>query len=143
MPQKIKYPLIVLLFILSLLYSFYKYSELNARHDRLITFGNWAKVATTPSTNAGADSFVYEFTTAAGQKIDGNEKCGECYESDYILALYNTKNPEEFEFIGDFANFSPSWHIIFFFILLPIVTTIIAYGFIRIPVYIINVQRGR
>ena len=122
MTKKENYILLTILTVIFGVIVFLQYQSQKSKHERLLTIGQKTHIIAKSYTSWGVDYVNYYFITTEGQKIEGNRKCGNDFNR-YIgaSAIYNPTNPNEYDLMFDFDNYSPSWRIIFFFfIYLPI-----------------------
>jgi len=137
MTRKQKYILLTTLTVICGTIVFLQYQSQKSKHERLLTIGQIAQITAKPYSSWGVDYANYYFITTEGQKIEGNEKCGNDFNK-YVnaTAIYNPTNPTEYDLSFDFDNYFPTWRIIFFFFIYLPIMTFVSYGFIEFGVTI-------
>ena len=137
MTRKQKYILLTTLTVICGTIVFLQYQSQKSKHERLLTIGQMARITAKPYSSWGVDYANYYFITTEGQKIEGNEKCGNDFNK-YVnaTAIYNPTNPTKYDLSFDFDNYFPTWRIIFFFFIYLPIMTFVSYGFIEFGVTI-------
>jgi hypothetical protein len=137
MTRKQKYVLLTILTVICFTIVFLQYQSQKDKHERLSSIGQKTQIIARPYTSWGVDYANYYFITSEGQKIEGNQKCGNDFNR-YIgaTAIYNPINPYEYDLSFDFDSYYPTWRIIFFFFIYLPFMTFVTYGFISVGVTI-------
>lgn len=132
MTRKQKYILLMILTVICGTIVFLQYQSQKSKHERLLIIGQKTQIIAKPYTSRGVDYANHYFITTQGQRIEGNEKCGNDFNK-YVnaTAIYNPTDPTEYDLSFDFESYYPTWRIIFFFFIYLPVLTFVTYSFIN------------